>query len=142
MPDTSHRPAHRFPVSIKGVCVRDEQVLLLLNERGEWELPGGKLEVGERPEDCLAREIEEETGWPVRVGDLIDCWQYHIFEGVDVVIVTYGCTVLTDAEPQVSLEHKVAKLVALTDVASLPMPCGYKHSIRAWASARPESLHH
>ena len=38
------------------------KVLLLRNERDEWELPGGKLEVGEDPADCVVREITEESG--------------------------------------------------------------------------------
>ncbi len=48
---------HRFPVSVKGVAVQAGQVLLLENERGEWELPGGKLELGEEPTACVVREI-------------------------------------------------------------------------------------
>lgn len=44
----SYQP-HLFPVSVKGVVVRDGRVLLLRNERDEWELPGGKLELGEEP---------------------------------------------------------------------------------------------
>ena len=32
-----------FPVSVKGVVVRANRVLLLRNERDEWELPGGRL---------------------------------------------------------------------------------------------------
>jgi len=35
--------------------VRGGRVLLLRNERDEWELPGGKLDLGEEPPDCLAR---------------------------------------------------------------------------------------
>jgi 8-oxo-dGTP pyrophosphatase MutT (NUDIX family) len=75
-----------FPVSVKGVVVRDGRVLLLKNEREEWELPGGKLELGESPEACVAREITEETGLPVITGPALDAWQYHISEGRDVVI--------------------------------------------------------
>ena len=37
--------AYRFPVSVKGIVVRDGAVVLLHNRRGEWELPGGKLRV-------------------------------------------------------------------------------------------------
>ena len=48
-----------FPISVKGVVVRDGAVVLLRNERGEWELPGGRLERGEDPEGCVAREVAE-----------------------------------------------------------------------------------
>ena len=58
--DSSYTPAHRFPVSVKGVAVQHGMVLLLQNERNEWELPGGKLELGEDPADCVVREIGEE----------------------------------------------------------------------------------
>ena len=85
-------PATRaFPVSVKGVLVRDGRVLLLKNEREEWEPPGGKLELGEEPQVCVAREITEETGLAVTVGPILDAWQYHIGDGSDVLIVTYGC---------------------------------------------------
>ena len=91
-----------FPVSVKGVAVQGGKVLLLLNERDEWELPGGKLEVGEDSSDCVVREIGEESGWQVTAGPLLDCWQYEVRAGVYVVIVTYGCHVLSTGPPVVS----------------------------------------
>ena len=36
-----------FPVSIKGVLYDGGKIVLLENERNEWELPGGRLEPGE-----------------------------------------------------------------------------------------------
>lgn len=121
-----------FPVSIKGVAVQGGKVLLLQNERNEWELPGGKLERGEDPADCVIREIGEEAGWQVTAGPLLDCWQYHIREGQDVVIVTYGCPVLCDDPPVVSDEHQQAGLFTAAEVAGLTMPGGYKRSIATW----------
>jgi 8-oxo-dGTP pyrophosphatase MutT (NUDIX family) len=123
---------HAFPVSVKGVAVRDGQVLLLENERAEWELPGGKLELGEEPPECVVREIAEETGWQVTAGPVLDCWQYHIREGRDVVIVTYGCPVTSTGPPAVSSEHKRAGLFTLAEVPGLAMPAGYKRSVAAW----------
>jgi 8-oxo-dGTP pyrophosphatase MutT (NUDIX family) len=136
MPEPSGLAAHAFPVSVKGVAVQDGKVLLLENERNEWELPGGKLERGEDPPGCLVREIGEEAGWLVTAGPLLDCWQYHIREGIDVVIVTYGCHVLSTDPPVVSNEHKRAGLFTPGEVPELAMPDGYKRSITAWFARR------
>src|SRR3954453_21677136 len=99
-----------FPVSVKGVVIRDGRVLLLRNESDEWELPGGKLELGEQPAVRVAREIAEEVSWQGTVGPLLDVWQYHIRHGVDVLIVAYGCHPDTAGDPAVSHAHKQAAL--------------------------------
>ena len=133
-PASGRSAAHTFPVSVKGVAVQGGRVLLLENERNEWELPGGKLELHENPVDCVVREIREEAGWDVTAGPLLDCWQYHIGEGADVVIVTYGCHVLSTGPPLVSHEHKQAGLFTFGEVPDLVMPDGYRRSIAAWSA--------
>jgi ADP-ribose pyrophosphatase YjhB (NUDIX family) len=47
-----------YPISVKGVLLIGGKVLLVRNDRAEWELPGGRLEPGETPEQTLAREFE------------------------------------------------------------------------------------
>lgn len=123
---------HLFPVSVKGVAVQGGKVLLLENERDEWELPGGKLEIGEDPAACVVREINEESGWRVTAGPFLDCWQYHIGPGQDVLIVTFGCHVLSSEPPVVSHEHRQATLFSPDAVPGLVMPGGYKRSIATW----------
>lgn len=124
--------AYRFPVSIKGVVVINSRVVLLKNPRNEWELPGGKLELGETPTICLAREISEELSLAVKVGPILDSWVYHIPEGVDVLIVTYGCHPELSGELAHSDEHQALGLFPLAEVDQLNMPQGYKGSVKEW----------
>lgn len=126
-------PGQRFPVSVKGVILHAGRVVLLYNERNEWELPGGKLELGETPEACVRREIQEEVGLDVTVAQILDPWVYHIYPGVDVLIVPYGCQSGPFETLTPSHEHKAVGLFPLAEVPTLPMPEGYKRSIRAWA---------
>ncbi|MEU5428510.1 NUDIX hydrolase [Streptomyces olivoreticuli] len=124
-----------WPVSVKGVALDTQgRALLLHNERHEWELPGGRLEPGDpSPEATVEREIAEETGWQVTAGPLLDVWIYEPIPGRRVVIVTYGCTVLTpDVQPVLSHEHKKIGLFPPGQVPGLTMPDGYKKSIAAW----------
>jgi 8-oxo-dGTP pyrophosphatase MutT (NUDIX family) len=122
----------RYPVSIKGVIFIDGRVVLLKNERDEWELPGGRLEPGEIPAECVAREILEELGIRVEVAAILDSWLYDIRGEIEVLIVTYGCRA-QDVDLVISYEHKAVGLFQVGELSALNMPEGYRSSVRAWA---------
>ncbi|MEX2200625.1 MAG: NUDIX domain-containing protein [Dongiaceae bacterium] len=121
-----------YPVSIKGVLLIEGRVVLLKNERDEWELPGGKLDPGETPEACVVREIEEELGLTVEGVAILDSWVYEIRPELRVLIVTYRCRLLKPASPRLSHEHRELGLFAPDELDPLVMPAGYRRSIRAW----------
>ena len=126
--------AFRFPVSVKGVVIRGGKVILVRNERDEWELPGGKLELTESPKQCLAREIAEELHLTIEPESILDSWLYTIVPGVHVLVLTYGCVETVEDDPVLSDEHKELRWFPLAEVDDLNMPEGYKASIRSWSA--------
>jgi 8-oxo-dGTP pyrophosphatase MutT (NUDIX family) len=126
--------AYWFPVAVKGVLVRDGKVILLRNDRDEWELPGGKLELSESPEQALAREVKEELQLTIEPRRILDSWVYSIVPGVHVLVLTYGCSESSRDEAVLSDEHRALKWFPLAEVDSLRMPDGYKASIRSWSA--------
>jgi 8-oxo-dGTP pyrophosphatase MutT (NUDIX family) len=127
---------YSYAVSVKGVLVRDGKVLLMQHEGDEWELPGGRIEPGETPQSCVAREIHEETGLAVTAGPILHSWLHRIERaGGYVFIVVYGCHSTDLAEPVISHEHKDMGWFTPAEVPALPMPEGHKIAIRTWFDA-------
>jgi 8-oxo-dGTP pyrophosphatase MutT (NUDIX family) len=124
-----------FPVSIKGVLLEAGHVVLVENERSEWELPGGRLQAGEDdPAICLAREFAEELGIKVAVKTILDSWVYEVLPGQHVVIVTYGAERVDQTPLRLSHEHRRLGSFSITEIDGLVTPEGYRRSIRAWAA--------
>ena len=126
-----------FPVSVKGVLLVEGKVVLVRNDRNEWELPGGRLEIGETPEEALAREFEEELSIAVEPLGIIDSYLFEVIPARNIFIVTYGCRLRGAFNPALSAEHAAFGLHALDDLGRIPLPTGYARSIRSW-SARPK----
>ena len=122
------------PLSVKGVVIRDGRVLLLLNERGEWDLPGGRPDPGEDHRAALAREVREEAGLAVEVGALLDEHLFEVLPQRFVRIVAYACQLVGAGDVVLGDEHLETRWVPISALGETidgrPLPAGYLGAIR------------
>lgn len=83
---------------------------------GHWEFPGGKIELGETPEQALAREIREELNLIAEVGQKVTTTTYE-YDFATIELTTFYCT-LVDGELRLT-DHDDTKWVTSTEAAHL-----------------------
>ena len=127
---------YSVPISIKGIVFDDEKVWLRKNERNEWELPGGKLDEGEQPEDTVIREMREELGFEVEVIKIIQARLYTIKKSDDeshgVLVVSYLCKLIKKTgifEIQGEAGEAKFEKFSINEINKLNMPNFYKEAI-------------
>ncbi len=128
--------AYLVPISVKGIIFEKDQVWLRRNERDEWELPGGKIDEGEQPEQAVIRELEEELGFKTKVVDIIQAHLYTIKASKDeskgVLVVSYLCKLIEKIgsfEIQGEAGKAEFKKFPVKDIPRLKMPRFYKDAI-------------
>jgi 8-oxo-dGTP pyrophosphatase MutT (NUDIX family) len=131
------RQIQRYEVSLKAFIVDGDRALFLReSDTGFWELPGGRIEVGEEwlpHKDVLERELREELGKRCRAifrGAAVTWTRQRPVDGVFQLVVGRVAT-LVAGQPVLSPEHD--EFAWLTREASLalsfPTPSGYPAAI-------------
>ena len=112
------------PVPAVGiVCLRGDAVLLIRRGKaprmGEWSLPGGRIEPGERAVDAALRELVEETGVTARITALIDVVDGLFADaGLHYVLIDYAAEWVS-GEPVAGDDALEARFVPLNQVEAL-----------------------
>ena len=85
-------------VGVGALVTEDEKVLLVRRrmepERGKWSIPAGFLDQGEDPRQTAEREVLEETGLRVRVGNLLDVFTNPPNQGGASIFILYSADLL------------------------------------------------
>lgn len=132
----------KMKVSIKSIICKDDTVLMLKDQKGNWELPGGGMEVGEHPEETLKRELNEELGIEdMNVGDLVGVWDFCNVSKEDIsqhLIITYECSI-NFSKLNLSSEHLEMEWISLDRINEFQMRDGYRETIKKFSNRRKEN---
>ena len=97
--------SHRHVASAKAILLLDGKVVLLKNEHGQWDLPGGKVHNGENPASAIVRECKEELGIDIEVQSLKDIFQVRVLNRINVMVILFECFTNSTQE-QLLLSHE------------------------------------
>lgn len=130
-------------VAAAAMVTRAEDESILLVQRGEdpgkglWGLPGGFVELGETVQEALAREILEETGYGIEIGNLIGVWSYfNDVKNIAGIVLIYETRVVS-GELEIASDSIAAEW--LTCDAALEYPLAFethRSAVEKWRNAR------
>ena len=93
-----------YPVSVKAIIIDRGKIILLKNERGEWDFPGGKITSYDQPKETLIREVREELG--IKIKELTIYSSINlVINNVKVIILLYKAKVASKDPIEISFEH-------------------------------------
>jgi 8-oxo-dGTP diphosphatase len=120
-----------------GAIVHDEAGRLLVIQRanppaaGRWSIPGGRVEAGESDQQAALREMAEETGLVVDVGELVGTVEREGPGGSVYVIYDYSCVVVS-GELTPGDDAADTRWVTEVELAALDCSPGLRESLTEW----------
>jgi len=102
------RMAMRSETVTAAIIMREGKVLIGQRHRnssypGSWEFPGGKMEAGETPEECMARELLEEMDIRVVVGERL-AQVSHTYPDITIELIALKCEFSEDEISDIGCE--------------------------------------
>lgn len=118
--------SEEYCIRVAAAVIEEEGRILIAKRKrgdlqgGKWEFPGGKIEDGETPEECLRRELQEELGIETRIGELIGKSRHAFTCQTTIELLAYRAFCLSGT-PQ-PLDHEEIRWVDLKDLHAYEFP--------------------
>lgn len=123
-------------IAIGAIVLHDDQLLMVQRAndpgKGLWSLPGGRVELGEYLADALKREVREETGLEVEVGELAGILEVPGAE-LHYVILDYHATLIGERTATKGSDASDVRWVPLKEVAHLECTPRFVETMKAWS---------
>lgn len=129
-------PKPRIPCV--GALVQDDDGRLLVVRRandpgrGQWSVPGGRVEADESDQDAVRREVLEETGLHVQVGMRVGTVQRPGPAGVIYDIRDYACSLRVATTPVAGDDAAEVRWVTRVELRHLDLVDGLWDALAEW----------
>tara|TARA_Y100000310_G_scaffold105664_2_gene104165 strand:+ start:20993 stop:21400 length:408 start_codon:yes stop_codon:yes gene_type:complete len=116
---------NNFRIAVKSFIVKDNNVLLLKrrpndpHKAGKWDIPGGRLELGEDPFTGIKRETKEETDLDIDIHMPLDIHHFTRDDGQKITMLIFLCNPTTE-NIKISEEHTDHRWQSLSERENLP----------------------
>lgn len=110
----------QFGIATKAIILKDDKYLILYKSDKEdvnpnsYDIPGGRLQFGEQPEEALTREVKEEVGLDIAILGPFEVWTFTK-ENFQLVGVNFLCKYLGGSE-SLSDEHDHFKWLSIHEL--------------------------
>lgn len=131
---TDAGPAGSPTLGVGAVVLLDGSLLMVQRAHdpgaGMWSIPGGRVEAGEYLVHAVHREVLEETGLAVEVGDLLGI--HEVIGPAHYVVLDYSAEVIGDPTPRASGDAADVRWVRMDAIGSLNCTPRFEETLAGW----------
>jgi len=129
--------ADKVRIRVCGICLKEDKLLLVRHQatvqnQAFWAPPGGGLQFGETVQECLVREVQEETGLETEVTRFlfVNEFKQHPLQAVELFfeLRITGGELMKGTDPEAAADQQLIEEVAFLSLHEIrEIPLGDKH---------------